>query len=61
MTRKTITITITETQLKALAGAVALYEVAHEGEDNPYGDGSYERSTAALDRVWRKIKEAWYA
>lgn len=53
---RTITVTLTERQYAALAGAVSLVEAEAEGD--PLVD---VRRLQVLERAWRKLSTAWWA
>jgi hypothetical protein len=54
---RTITVTLTEPQFHAIAGAVDLRLEVYADE----GDHAYSKSQARiLERAWRRIHHAWY-
>lgn len=56
--RRTITITLTEPQYKAIADAVAHRDSYYEGEEY---DAQRAAEDRARDAAWIKIRDAWWA
>jgi hypothetical protein len=59
MTRRTITLTLTEAQFGALASAVALADCDWDAMSGD--DPQYSRDLATLDRAWIALNTAWHA
>ena len=56
--QRTITITLTEPQFKALGGAVGHWWTDFEGDE---GMSQFDVARGrALNNAWNKIKAAWY-
>lgn len=55
--RRTLTVTLTDAQFRALAGAVALADADMEAQELP----ELDRERRTLDRAWTALNRAWYA
>lgn len=55
--RRTLTVTLTDAQFRALAGAVALADADMEAQELP----ELNRQRRTLDRAWTALNRAWYA
>lgn len=59
-TRRTITVTLTDAQYSALAGAIAQADADWEAEADA-GTTEVVRLRGTLDRAWFAINRAWHA